>query len=453
MNEQLAKVAKHQFWIFTGVGVLLGIVGFYLASSTLSDMYAKQKTALDTSFQSISTVSSAMPTHPNDLSQARMQEIIDAAAVDVQAAWEVQYNRQVPILQWPNNIGSPDLVRKLKGYQPVELKLEFPAEPPNVTDAEKQIYATYFDKQMKALGEIIGVEWVGEVSKTADAGGGMMGGMGGYGDMGGMGSMGDMGGGYDDMGGMGGYGDMGGMGGMGGYGDMGGMGDMGGGYGDMGGMGDMGGGYGDMGGMGDMGGGYGDMGGYGGTTPAAPKPIDTQDWQTRAARRLLNQITQKIHVALDGKPLKDESPVYTYSFASATAGNAELQQQVTELVDLLDEFQEAINDAVKIEDIASILDESKTPIENIMDFSIEVPGFLKRYPELADDEEDLQKAEKPKPMPNNGGAPADGGPGAPADGQPTGDGTTPPGPADANPSQPGANQPGPMPGEQPGGAQ
>ncbi|MEZ6134358.1 MAG: hypothetical protein R3C53_05540 [Pirellulaceae bacterium] len=64
----------------------------------------------------------------------------------------------------------------------------------------------------------MGSSGLGRFQKTADAGGGMMGGMGGYGDMGGMGSMGDMGGGYDDMGGIGGYGDLGGMGGMGGYG-------------------------------------------------------------------------------------------------------------------------------------------------------------------------------------------------------------------------------------------
>ncbi len=204
LKDVLAKLAKHRFWILTSVAVLLGIVGFYLTSSTMNSLYTKQKTALDQHFSNMTAVSSAVSTHPNDFSQARMQEKIDLAAEDVKAAWEVQYSRQAPILKWPDNIAVPTLVRKLQDYQPVELKLEFPNEPRSVTDAEKLAYATYFDKQMEALGEIIGVTWVGEASAIQTGGmGGMMGMMGGgneggessgYSDYGGM-----MGGGMDGM--------------------------------------------------------------------------------------------------------------------------------------------------------------------------------------------------------------------------------------------------------------
>ncbi len=163
--------------------------------------------------------------------------------------------------------------------------------------------------------------------------------------------------------------------------------------------------------MGDMTGGGGEGGGfdgaYGGGAAnggSTPKPVDTQDWTTRSARRMLNQVTQTIHVALDGKPLGESNAARSQSFRSAAAADPKLQSQIAELVELLDEFQTAINDPAKIEDIDSLMTESKVPIENIMDFAIEVPGFLKRYPELAGENEDLDEVPE-VPEAGDGGAP------------------------------------------------
>jgi hypothetical protein len=192
--------------------------------------------------------------------------------------------------------------------------------------------------------------------------GGMGGGMG----MGGMGMEGGMGMGMGgEEGGYGGYGgDMGGMGmegGEGGYG--GGM---------MGGR-----------GMGGMGGGM--MGGN------KPKPIETQDWRTRGSRRLLNQVSQQVHIALNGMPLTDSSTPLVAKPLTAIEGNAEIAAQATELLTLLDELQTQVNDATKIKTINTLLTGAKIPIENIMEFAIELPGFVERYPDLADDEEKLDE--------------------------------------------------------------
>jgi hypothetical protein len=201
----LAKAAKHQFWILTGVALLLGIVGFYLTSSTLNSLFTQQKSAIESQFSNIQNVSSAISTHPNDISQAEMQKSIDAAAEDVKAAWESQYNRQSPMLIWPDDIDLPTLVQKLKQYRPIELKLEYPEEPKMVNDAEKRSYGRYFDLQMPKLAEIIGVTWVGEASAIASTGGipGMSGGSSGdyEGEMG-QGSYGNMMGGGGMTGGM-----------------------------------------------------------------------------------------------------------------------------------------------------------------------------------------------------------------------------------------------------------
>ncbi len=149
-------------------------------------------------------------------------------------------------------------------------------------------------------------------------------------------------------------------------------------------------GYGDMmgGGGGRMEGGMGMGMGMGMGSGNNPKPIDTQDWRTRGSRRLLNQVTQQVHIALDGKPLVDADVQVEKSLLSID-GNAELAAQVTELVTLVEELQTAVNDPVAIKTINTLLTGSKLPIENIMEYSIELPGFTDRYPELADDEEKL----------------------------------------------------------------
>jgi hypothetical protein len=209
----------------------------------------------------------------------------------------------------------------------------------------------------------------------------------------------------DSNAGAGGMGGMG-MGGMGGYGGMeGGMGGMDGGYGEgMGGMmggegGEMGGYGGAMGGMGGYGGGEmgGEMGGYGmGGSSSRPKPVDTQDWKTRKSRRLLNMISQQVHVSLDGKPLAEQR-VRTLN-PLQSVGDAAVLANVQEMITLVDEFQTAINDPKRITKINTLLSAAKLPIENIMFFVLEVPGFAERYPELIDQEEKLDDVPEAPPV-------------------------------------------------------
>ncbi|MCR9295323.1 MAG: hypothetical protein NXI32_21610 [bacterium] len=245
----LAACKKHLFWILTGTAVVLGGVGFFLASSTLSKLYEEQEKALNGHYDDLKKVQNEIPRHPNDISKQHMQEKIDKLAEDVRAAWEEQYRRQERYLVWPDSIRqtNPALVAKLDSYRPVELKTTYPEEPKDVTKGLKQAYARYFDLDMPRLAKIIGVEWVGEASSSAA--GGMYGGM--YGGGGG-GSYG--GGGY----GGGGYG--------GGEGDD-----------------SMYGGYGGAGG-----GGYGGM--YGGGAAASNKPRDLVTWPKTSQDELLSNI-------------------------------------------------------------------------------------------------------------------------------------------------------------------
>ncbi len=157
-------------------------------------------------------------------------------------------------------------------------------------------------------------------------------------------------------------------------------------------------------------GGYGDFGDSGGAGTQKPKPKDTQTWQTRVARRLLNQVTQAAHIALDGKPLSSEKKVAVGVKKPLVEAEltAEGQAKVQELIEAVDSFQTIINDPGTITDINSLLNQAQTPIEDIMDLVLEIPGFQQRYPDLADDEALETVPEVPQAPPTGGEKPADG---------------------------------------------
>ena len=49
------QIKKHQFWIITGLAVVLGIVSYVMTSSTLNKLYTDQATALDAVKASVGT--------------------------------------------------------------------------------------------------------------------------------------------------------------------------------------------------------------------------------------------------------------------------------------------------------------------------------------------------------------------------------------------------------------
>ncbi|MFO0944081.1 MAG: hypothetical protein U0930_25375 [Pirellulales bacterium] len=187
-------------------------------------------------------------------------------------------------------------------------------------------------------------------------------------------------------GGMGG-GSMGGMGGGMGGGDGYGGGEEGGGYG-----GAPGGGFG--GGFGDNEGGGGRGGSGRPNASNKPKASEVQDWQTRLARRHLNEFSQLAHRALDGKRAKEENATSALKL-HMTAQDVKFDDdyKFDKLITAIEDFQKAMNDINKVRTVTTLMQECKKPIEEIMDFAKKMPGFLEKYPELKSDEDKLQEAE------------------------------------------------------------
>jgi hypothetical protein len=191
-----------------------------------------------------------------------------------------------------------------------------------------------------------------------------------------------------------------------------------------------------MGGMGGMGGeggeggfGMGGMGGRGTAGGNKPKLVDIQDWKTRIARRRLNEVSQAVHRAIDGKRVSaDSGNALAKMHMSKPEVAFEEDYKLSKLVTALEDLQKAVNDPTRVRTVTNLMNLCKKPIEEIMDFAKKMPGFLEKYPELKDDEELLEEATEPKPDDGkkDGDQPADAGAGGdkpvggekPADGEP-----------------------------------
>ncbi len=216
VKQILAGVQKHVFWIVSGLTVVLGIVGYWMSRSSMDKIFTDQSTKIDGQYSTLNQINNEVPTHPNDKSDAEMLKIVKRLEDDVQVAWQKQYERQAPLLVWPDkSILSERISSRLNKYRPIELTLDYPLEagkdPLVRTDLNQ--YKQYFEKQFPALAQSIGTTWVGTPPVAGSAGG--MGGMGagGYGGMGMAGGLGSPDGG--DGGYTGSAGPMGGMGGPG----------------------------------------------------------------------------------------------------------------------------------------------------------------------------------------------------------------------------------------------
>lgn len=170
---------KQYFWILLSLLSLVSIAGFVMTKMSLAAQLKSQQALVDSKYSSVQEVMSKASTHPNENSHKEMDRIVGAIAEDVRKAWELQYLRQVKIMQWPNSLG-PDFVALVDKYRPIET-LQFPLtqEPLGVPYRER--FRDYVDPLFPRLAKIIGANWEATVDDIVPGGtgGGLGGGIGG----------------------------------------------------------------------------------------------------------------------------------------------------------------------------------------------------------------------------------------------------------------------------------
>jgi hypothetical protein len=170
---------KQYFWVLIGVVTLMSIVSWWMTTSSLSSQLKQNTASLDTKYSSVKEVASKASTHPNNASHEKMDAIAVKLAEDVGKAWELQYNRQVKLMQWPANELGQDFVDRVEKYRPIEsLTFPLPSGQDPLGLPLRERYRDYVDPLFPRLAKIIGANWT---AATKDLGGGSGGGMTGMG--------------------------------------------------------------------------------------------------------------------------------------------------------------------------------------------------------------------------------------------------------------------------------
>jgi hypothetical protein len=165
------QIVKYHFWILTSLVLLLSLIAFLFAKSSLREQVDGRVSALNNSFNTVSSLQAKASSHPNSASEAEMNKILEGTRTNVFEAWKQQYDRQSKILVWPEDVLDPDSpgYKKLDSFRPFEKDLVYPmptnADPLVVTDRE--IYRNYIGGVFGRLAKTIGANWTAVLGSGA----------------------------------------------------------------------------------------------------------------------------------------------------------------------------------------------------------------------------------------------------------------------------------------------
>lgn len=202
IKKQWNTIFQYRFWVLSVFVFILASVVFYVCSSKLAADIAARTKNLDETYEKITTVSSAVPTHPNAHSHKQMDNGIRELEKDILAAWGIQFEKQKDLIVWPKGAFSLETTRDIfKKTKLIEKDIDFPlptslpAPYNRITLNDRNVYKQYIGPEFASVSKRIGTEWKAKLGggNSSQYGGSMEGGMGGYPGSGGFS---DGGGGY-----------------------------------------------------------------------------------------------------------------------------------------------------------------------------------------------------------------------------------------------------------------
>ncbi|MEX0713574.1 MAG: hypothetical protein WD278_14550, partial [Pirellulales bacterium] len=103
----LAVLKKHHFWVLCGVVVIVAFASWSAASSSLSELFERNKQQIDAARSSVEQIG-ADPNAPlpnEDFAKA-VQGLHEQLKNEVFEAWEELYRRQEGLLEWPDHVAA-----------------------------------------------------------------------------------------------------------------------------------------------------------------------------------------------------------------------------------------------------------------------------------------------------------------------------------------------------------
>jgi len=102
VKEVVRQLIKYRFWISIGVAALFGIIAYALGSGPVRDKAKKEVAVIKSAETEVKKYTS--PTIPTKDYKPIVEEKTQVLTQDVNTAWKTLYNRQAPLLTWPEPV-------------------------------------------------------------------------------------------------------------------------------------------------------------------------------------------------------------------------------------------------------------------------------------------------------------------------------------------------------------
>lgn len=142
VQQFLAIMKKHHFWVLTGAVLLVSLISWYLGQSKVNAEYKSHKSEVEQKFKTLDDVKNN-PEQANASFKTEAEKIHDILKQHTLAAWTLFYDSQKIILPWPDLGG---------GFKQKLESLDRQAEIP---DKEKRIYRGYARDRVERVLELV----------------------------------------------------------------------------------------------------------------------------------------------------------------------------------------------------------------------------------------------------------------------------------------------------------
>ncbi|HEY2894313.1 MAG TPA: hypothetical protein VGJ16_08875 [Pirellulales bacterium] len=100
----LSQLQKHHFWLLSAIAMIAGVVGWFMATRTLSAAYEQNKSQVNGKFSALQGILSTEKP-PNGTWGEEIGKLTTKEKEAVRIAWEKVYNEQKQHLEWPPELG------------------------------------------------------------------------------------------------------------------------------------------------------------------------------------------------------------------------------------------------------------------------------------------------------------------------------------------------------------
>ena len=158
----LLGLKKHYFWVINGLMTILFLIAWLVSTNDLQGRYSSRVGQIKSSFSKNDAIR-GIENHPNENSNVKMDEEIQAKIAEVEQAWQYQYEYQKGVLVWPQSMEN-EFLSQVQSLTPIEKSVKFPVEEEQELDARwRDYYRLYIGRELPKMADLVDAYWAPQV--------------------------------------------------------------------------------------------------------------------------------------------------------------------------------------------------------------------------------------------------------------------------------------------------